>query len=97
MVSPQGILKARDSLEYWDKRRTAVARGQAVVIQDKQRLHADILTAYLTPTSSDNKTSIRTDSRSKGSMLLATSMFQCPMRLFEEIRENIILRQVKQH
>lgn len=57
MVSPQGILKARDSLEYWDKRRTAVARGQAVVIQDKQRLHADILTAYLTPTSSDNKTS----------------------------------------
>ncbi len=57
MVSPQGILKARDSLEYWDKRQTAVARGKAVVIQNKQRLHADILTAYFTSPSADNQKS----------------------------------------
>jgi lipopolysaccharide export system protein LptA len=47
LVSPQGVLTARDSLEYWDKRQTAVARGKAVVSQGKQRLHADILTAYI--------------------------------------------------
>ena len=57
MVSPQGVLKARDSLEYWDKRQTAVARGKAVVIQNKQRLHADILTAYFTSPSADNQKS----------------------------------------
>jgi len=55
MISPQGILKARDSLEYWDKRQTAVARGKAVVIQNKQRLHADMLTAYFTTPSVTNK------------------------------------------
>ena len=48
LVSPQGTLTAKDSLEYWDKRQTAVARGKAVVSQGKQRLHADILTAYIT-------------------------------------------------
>jgi lipopolysaccharide export system protein LptA len=47
LVSPQGVLTARDSLEYWDKRQTAVARGKAVVTQGEQRLHADILTAYV--------------------------------------------------
>jgi len=57
MVSPQGVLKARDSLEYWDKLQTAVARGQAVVIQNKQRLHADVLTAYFTSPKADNKNS----------------------------------------
>jgi lipopolysaccharide export system protein LptA len=47
LVSPQGTLTAKDSLEYWDKRQTAVARGKAVVSQGKQRLHADVLTAYI--------------------------------------------------
>jgi lipopolysaccharide export system protein LptA len=48
LVSPQGTLTAKDSLEYWDKRQTAVARGKALVSKGKQRLHADILTAYIT-------------------------------------------------
>ncbi|MBO42444.1 MAG: hypothetical protein CMM28_01845 [Rhodospirillaceae bacterium] len=47
LVSPQGTLTAKDSLEYWDKNQIAVARGNAVVSQGKQRLHADILTAYI--------------------------------------------------
>lgn len=56
LVSPQGVLTARDSLEYWDKRQTAVARGKAVVSQGKQRLHADILTAYIAQSAGKGKT-----------------------------------------
>lgn len=56
LVSPQGVLTARDSLEYWDKRQIAVARGKAVVSQGKQRLHADILTAYIAQTAAKGPT-----------------------------------------
>jgi len=46
-VSKQQTLTARDSLEYWEAKRLAVARGDAVLVKDDQRLHADILTAHL--------------------------------------------------
>lgn len=46
-LSEQGTLTARDSLEYWEKKRLAVARGKAALVNDDQRLYADILTAYL--------------------------------------------------
>jgi len=46
-LSKQGILTARDSLEYWETKRLAVARGDAVLVKEDQRLHADILTAHL--------------------------------------------------
>ncbi len=39
-------ITARDSLEYWDKRRLAVARGDAAAIREGQRIDADVLTAY---------------------------------------------------
>lgn len=45
--STQGVLTARDSLEYWEKRRLAVARGDAVITQEKQRMRADIMTAHI--------------------------------------------------
>lgn len=38
---------ARDSLEYWEPRRMAVARGDAVVVSDDKRLQADVVAAYL--------------------------------------------------
>lgn len=47
LTSDQGVLTARDSLEYWENRRLAVARGNATVIQQNQRLRADVLTAHL--------------------------------------------------
>jgi len=43
----QGVLTARDSLEYWENRRLAVARGNATVVQQNQRMRADILTAHV--------------------------------------------------
>lgn len=47
-LSEQGTLTARDSLEYWEKKRMAVARGTAMLVKDDQRINADILTAHLT-------------------------------------------------
>lgn len=47
-LSEQRTLTARDSLEYWEAKRLAVARGDAVLVDRDQRLYADILTAHLT-------------------------------------------------
>jgi lipopolysaccharide export system protein LptA len=47
MESDQGTLTARDSLEYWENRRLAVARGDATVVQADQRMRADVLTAHI--------------------------------------------------
>ena len=46
-LSQQGTLTARDSLEYWEAKRLAVARGDAVLVNNDQRLYADILTAHV--------------------------------------------------
>ena len=45
--SKQGVLTARDSLEYWEAKRLAVARGNAVVVRDAQRITADVMTAHI--------------------------------------------------
>jgi lipopolysaccharide export system protein LptA len=47
LLSKQGTLTARDSLEYWEDRRLAVARGDATVVQENQRIRADVLTAHV--------------------------------------------------
>lgn len=38
---------ARDSLEYYDRDKYMVARGQAYVVQDDKRLRADVLVAFM--------------------------------------------------
>lgn len=40
------VITARDSLEYWQERNVAVARGDAVAVRDDQRIRADTMTAY---------------------------------------------------
>lgn len=40
------VITARDSLEYWQDRNIAVARGDAVAVRDDQRIRADTMTAY---------------------------------------------------
>jgi len=39
-------ITARDSLEYWEKRNLAVARGNAIAERGKNKLRADVLTAH---------------------------------------------------
>lgn len=41
------IITARDSLEYWEKRQLAVARGGAEAVRDDKRIKADVLSAQL--------------------------------------------------
>ncbi len=40
------VITARDSLEYWQEQRVAVARGDATAVRGTQRIAADTLTAY---------------------------------------------------
>ncbi len=50
LATPQQRITARDSLEYWSRRRMAVARGNAVVVtEDGRRIQADTLVAHLLP------------------------------------------------
>jgi lipopolysaccharide export system protein LptA len=51
LTTPNDILTARDSLEYWPQKHMAVARGNAVAItNDGRRLSGDTLVAYTTDT-----------------------------------------------
>ena len=51
LTTPNDVLTARDSLEYWSQKHMAVARGNAVVVtNDGRRVAADTLVAYTTDT-----------------------------------------------
>jgi len=47
LETASAVITARDSLEYWDERQLAVARGEAIVVGSDGRLRADILTAHI--------------------------------------------------
>jgi lipopolysaccharide export system protein LptA len=50
LTTPNEVLTARDTLEYWPQKHMAVARGNAVVVtKDARRVAADVLVAYTTP------------------------------------------------
>lgn len=46
ITTPTDTITARDSLEYWEKRRVAVARGNAVAVSEDRRMTGDVLTAH---------------------------------------------------
>ena len=49
LTTPQQVLTARDSMEYWSQLHMAVGRGAAVVVtSDGRRLAGDVLVAYTT-------------------------------------------------
>ena len=45
--SNQGLITARDQLEYWEEKQQFVARGDATIVKENKRLRADILLALL--------------------------------------------------
>jgi lipopolysaccharide export system protein LptA len=50
LITPQDVLTAKDSMEYWPQQHMAVARGHAVVVtNDARRIAADVLVAYTAP------------------------------------------------
>jgi lipopolysaccharide export system protein LptA len=49
LESGQDLITARDSLEYWEHKNMAVARGEAVATREETRIMADVLTAHFKP------------------------------------------------
>lgn len=49
LITDRGTITAEESLEYWEERSIAVARGDALVIQEDRRLKAGVLTAFIDP------------------------------------------------
>lgn len=47
LETPEQVVTARDSLEFWNAEQRAVARGDAIVAQGAQRMRADVLEALL--------------------------------------------------
>ena len=48
MTTATDVVTARDSLEWYDQKQIAVARGDAVAIRDVKVIRADVLTAHMT-------------------------------------------------
>lgn len=46
LVTPEDTIVARDSLEYYEDKQLAVARGDASAIRDDRQVHADTLMAH---------------------------------------------------
>ena len=50
LTTPQQVMTARDSMEYWSQKHMAVGRGAAIVVtSDGRRLAADTLVGYTDP------------------------------------------------
>ncbi|EWY38054.1 hypothetical protein N825_15595 [Skermanella stibiiresistens SB22] len=43
LVTPTDVVTARDSLEYWQAQKLAVARGDAVAVREASKVNADVL------------------------------------------------------
>jgi lipopolysaccharide export system protein LptA len=48
MTTATDLVTARDSLEWYDQKQIAVARGDAVAVRDVKVIRADVLTAHMT-------------------------------------------------
>jgi lipopolysaccharide export system protein LptA len=47
LVTPRDTVTARDSLEWYDRKQLAVARGDAVAVREGKRVRGDVLTAQV--------------------------------------------------
>jgi lipopolysaccharide export system protein LptA len=48
LTTATDVVTARDSLEWYDQKQIAVARGDAVAVRETRRIRADVLTAHMT-------------------------------------------------
>lgn len=49
LETERDLVRARDSLEFWERQQVAVARGDALAKRGDQEIRADVLTAYFRP------------------------------------------------
>ncbi|MGH7030968.1 MAG: LptA/OstA family protein [Stellaceae bacterium] len=48
LTTPTDVVTARDSLEWYDDKQIAVARGNAIAVRGDKHIRADVLTAHMT-------------------------------------------------
>lgn len=53
LTTPEEVITARDSLEYWEQKQMAVARGEALARREDRRISADVLAAHFQPGSGE--------------------------------------------
>jgi len=70
LETPRDTLTARDSLEWYDDKQLAVARGDAVAIQEGKRLRGDVLTAAVVRTPNEASHISRVDAQ--GNVLVSS-------------------------
>ena len=58
LTTPEEVITARDSLEYWELKQMAVARGDALAKREDRRISADVLAAHYEP-GADEKLELR--------------------------------------
>ncbi len=68
----QDTITARDSLEYWETKNMAVARGDAVAVREDKRIQADVLSAHFEPDAEGNLALTRIDAFDNVSIATAT-------------------------
>ncbi|MCH7795502.1 MAG: hypothetical protein IH900_10250, partial [Proteobacteria bacterium] len=66
------LVTARDSLEYWERKHMAVARGAAKAIREDKLIQADVLTAYFAPGAEENLTLSQVDAYGNVRIFTAT-------------------------
>jgi lipopolysaccharide export system protein LptA len=71
LTTSQDRITARDSLEYWDERKVAVARGDGVMIRADRRVQGDVLTAHITEDKKTNESKV-TEVDGFGAMRIST-------------------------
>ncbi len=54
MLTDNALITARESLEYWDDKDLAVARGNAVVTREDKRIFAQVITAHFSKETNNN-------------------------------------------
>ncbi|MEE8275553.1 MAG: LptA/OstA family protein [Alphaproteobacteria bacterium] len=68
----EDVIIARDSLEYYQRRRLAVARGEARAIRGERRITADVLLAYFRAGEGETRASDVERIEAVGNVLIAT-------------------------
>ena len=63
LTTPQDVVTARDSLEWYDAKQLAVARGDAVAVRGERRLRGDTLVAQVVQTPGEDSRISRVDGK----------------------------------
>ncbi len=71
LIGKTDTITARDSLEYWELKNMAVARGDAMAVREDKRIQADVLSAHFAADSGDEMVLTRIDAF--GNVRIATA------------------------